>query len=578
MLTKNLFILGAVCLLLCACQSDKNIDQSSLDQVVVGLEKEPQRLNPLLYQFPEANIIMEHMYLSLCDFDPISGEWVPVLATEIPVTQTSKNDAGETEKTMKVEILPEAVWKDGSPVTGHDYEFTMKLTKLAGINSPGWTGLTQELSSVSIEEGDPKGFVITTKGEYFLTSDGLLSAEILPKHIYDREGLLDSYSYEDLGSMSIAAMEKDSVLVRIAKEFSSAKFARETIIDGAGPYALRQWEPGQYIVLERKNNWWGGVYPDRSLLLANPERIVYQFISDPTVAITQLKSGQLDVISLAKSPGQVYLDLQEDETVSTAYNFLNPQLPRIYFLLLNNQDARLSDVNVRRALAHSMDIDRLINQQEKGFGQRIVGPLSPIQPGYLNTITAPEYNIDLAKNILSDGGWIDQDGDGILEKDGQELNLRFFITGSPLSTTISTLLKENALEAGINIELITKPGRTSRQENIIPGDFELTAQSITPEGRADLFLRFHSDAIGVNGQNWGGYVDSEVDELIETIRYTDDEDVRLKAYHEVQREIAEDQPVIFLYAPIEKLVISKKFKPVVSSKRPGFFVNAFKPS
>ena len=66
--------------------------------------------------------------------------------------------------------------------------------------------------------------------------------------------------------------------------------------------------------------------------------------------------------------------------------------------------------------------------------------------------------------------------------------------------------------------------------------------------------------------------------MLETIRYTNDEEERIEAYHAVQQEIAEDQPVIFLYAPLEKLVVSKDFEPVISSKRPGFFVNAFKPS
>ena len=188
------------------------------------------------------------------------------------------------------------------------------------------------------------------------------------------------------------------------------------------------------------------------------------------------------------------------------------------------------------------------------------------------------YNIDLARELLVKGGWRDIDGDGIVEKDGQELNLRFFITGSSLSTVISTLLKESALEAGINIELITKSGAASRQENIIPGDFEITAQALTGEGRTDLYPRFHSDQIGVRGYNWAGYSDAEVDELLETIQYTDDEEERTKAYRDVQEEIAEDQVVIFLYAPLEKLVISKEFQPVISSKRPGFFVNAFKPS
>ena len=578
MLTRCLLALSAVFIVLSACQTEKATDHTSLDQVVVRLQKEPQRLNPLLYLLPEASMVMEHMYLSLCDYDPISGEWVPVLATEMPVIRTEVNVDGDTEKVIEIEILPEAIWVDGSPVTAHDFVFTMKLTRLTGINAPAWKQLTQELKSIDIDESNPKKFTVTTIGDYFLTVDGLLTAEIVPSYIYDQEGKLADYTYKQLYNMDDDAMDADSTLTDVAREFSSAKYSRESIIEGAGPYMLKQWEPGQFIVLERKENWWGDQFPDRTLLAANPDRIIYQIISDATVAITQLKSGEIDVISLARVPSQSYLDLQQDSSIAAQYSFHTPQLPRIYYLLLNNQDPRLADLNVRKALAHSMDVDRIINQQEKGLGYKIAGPLGPGQLGYINSIASPDYDVDLARELLVDGGWKDIDGDGIVEKDGQELNLRFFITGSPLSTVISTLLKESALEAGINVELITKPGAASRQENVIPGDFEITAQVITGEGRTDLYQYFHSDQIGVGGRNWAGYSDEAVDELLETIQYTDDEEERTTAYHALQREIAEDQAVIFLYAPLEKLVVSKKFQPVISSKRPGFFVNAFKPS
>jgi len=571
----------AVCFLLCACRSDERTVQTSLDEVVVRLLKEPQRLNPMLYTLPEAGIVMEHMYLSLCDFDPVSGDWVPVLATKVPEIKTSKNEDGETEKTMEIEILPEAVWSDGSPITAHDIEFTMKLTRLAGNSSPRWAAwkqLTGELKEIFIDENNPKKFQLTTIGDFFLTTDGLLSAEIVPSHIYDSGGKLKNYSYQDLKNMEDGHVEGDSTLAAVAREFSSAKYSRELIIEGAGPYKIKQWEPGQFIVLKRKENWWGSAYPNRTLLAAYPERIIYQFIADHTVAITQLKSGDIDVISLARVSNNTYLDLQQDSIISSMYDFHTPKLPRVYYLLLNNQDPRLADIHVRKALAHCIDIDRIINQQEKGLGQKIAGPISPGQTGYMSSIPSPEYNLDLAKSLLVDGGWKDLDGDGIVEKDGRELNLRFFITGSSLSTVISSLLKESAREAGINIELITKPTRATRQENLVPGNFEISAQVITSEGKTDLYRQFHSDQIGANGYNWGGYSDAGVDQLIEKIRYTDDEQERLRAYHDVQREIAKDQPVIFLYAPFEKLVVSKDFVPVVSSKRPGFFVNAFKPS
>ena len=114
------------------------------------------------------------------------------------------------------------------------------------------------------------------------------------------------------------------------------------------------------------------------------------------MALTQLKSGDIDVVSLARVPSQTYLDLQQDSTISAEFSFHTPQLPQIYYLLLNNQDPRLADINVRKALAHSMDIDRIITQEEKGLGEKIAGPIAPGQTGYLNSIPSPAYDLDLS--------------------------------------------------------------------------------------------------------------------------------------------------------------------------------------
>ncbi len=575
MLVRNILLVYTALLFVVSCSSDQLTSTESLDQIIVHLEKEPQRLNPILQTISEERIVTEHMFLSLCDYDPISGEWVPVLTTEMPKSIKSKNERGGSITTVEVEIVPEAVWADGSPVTAHDFEMTMKMALLPRVNSPSWKAVIGDLAEIRISTEDPKVFSIVVTENHFKIIDALLTAEILPKHIYDSYSVLDQYTYQEIKSIATENLDSESSLIDLAKEFGSAKFSRDPIIEGVGAYRLKQWQTGQFIVLERQENWWGDKYPSRTLLAANAKRIIYQIISDPTVALTQLRSNQIDVMSLASLSSQVFLDLKQDSEMTSDYRFYNPQLPRIYYVLMNNQGEHLSDVNVRKALAHCMDVDRLIDQQEKGLGDRLSGPFSPLQPGYLSTLKPIQHDINQAKSLLSKSGWEDEDGDGIRERDGKKLNLRFFITGSALSTAISTLLKEEALKAGFNIELITKSSRASRQENLIPGDFELSAQAITSEGKTDPYLRFHTSAMGANGLNWGGYSNAKVDELLETIRFTEEDGERMKAYREFQQQIYEDQPMIFLYAPVEKFVVSSKYDPVISSKRPGFFVNAF---
>ena len=562
-----------------SCEPETSVPESSIDRIVVHINKEPQRLNPIFTESSEERIVTEHMFLSLCDYDPVSGRLAPVLIKTLPTTERSVNEQGETIVKITAEILPDAIWANNSPITGHDVAFTLKMANLPSVSTPMWKNLQNDVIDIDVSESNHKIFSITFSGDYFLSQDGVLTAEILPRHKYDPEGILKEYTYSSLKTDE-EAINVDSTLASLGKMFSSAQYSRDTIIEGAAAYRLDKWQSGQFIVLNKVDNWWGDNYPERTLLHAYPDQIVYQIVTDPTVAITQLKGGQLDVLSLSGSATQAYMDLQEDPSIAGDNIFLTPELTRIYYILLNNQDVRLSDVRVRRALAHLMDVQRLINQQELGLGTVVNSAIHPNQMGYYDGLNMVTYNVDQAIALLKESGWIDQDGDGIREKIignvNEELNLRFFISGSSLSTSISTLLKESALKAGINIELVTKSGRASRQENIIPGNYELTAQAMTSEGRKDPYSMFHTDAMGANGQNWSGYSNAIVDDLIETIRFTTDEAKRMQAYEDFQKIIEKDQPLIFLYAPVEKLVIANKFDPLISSKRPGFFVNSFR--
>ncbi len=574
-----LLLLCSILFLIYSCQSDNTQEEtSSLDRVVIHIDTEPQRLNPILGVSGYETMVTEHMFLSLADFDPVTGAFVPVLLTDIPEKQLSTGEDGQAIMTFDLEILSDAVWADGSPIDGYDFATTMKLILMPNI-ATSWRSILPGIISIDINESDPKKFSVSLASDYFQAMEGLLTAEIYPQHVYDPSDVLGAYSYADFKSQDLESLvSSDEGLKSLGEQFSSVDFSRTAIIEGAGPYTLNTWETGQFIVLKRKENWWGDQY-DRKLLKANPAQIVYQIISDETVAATQLRSGDFDFMSLSKAASQVYEDLKADPAVSSQYEFYTPSLPRIYFIMMNNQDPRLADVNVRKALASVMDVDRLIKQYEGGYGQRVNSPVHPNSADNNKDIPMVEYDVDRANTLLSESGWIDKDGDGIREKAvngvNQELNLRFFISGSGLSESISNILKDGASQVGINVEIITKGGRASRAENIIPGDYEFTAQAITSEGRWDPHGSWHSTMTGTNGRNWSGYVSDRADALITTIRTTTDEVERQKAYNQLQELMAADQPMILLYAPVERFAISRRLDPLVSSKRPGFFVNAF---
>src|SRR5262245_28733669 len=106
---------------------------------------------------------------------------------------------------------------------------------------------------------------------------------IIPKHVFDPEGLLDGLTYKDMIS---SKARNDAKAKRFAEAFAKNPADRKPI--GTGPYKFDRWDTGKEIVVVRNEDYWGAK--------PNLDRIVYRMIIDRTAALTALKGGDVDFI------------------------------------------------------------------------------------------------------------------------------------------------------------------------------------------------------------------------------------------------------------------------------------------
>lgn len=570
----KLFILTAL-LSLYACKTNHD---PSLDKIVIRLEDEPESLNPMLGLSSASREVYEYIFLSLCDFEPSNTELVPVLLKELPKVIIRENG----DIAYEMEILPDAVWQDGKDITANDFVFTLKMAYNPRITSASWKQILSDIKDVEIDSQNLKKFSVLTSGEYFLNYEAIVTLELFPQHIYDRDRVLSKYDLASLGNQTVldSLLVSDSSFVALGERFSSVEYGKN-IVSGSGPYALKAWESGQFLILEKIENYWGEKYPNRVSLNAFPKQIIFQIVKDPNTALTLLKNDEIDYMDMTKIPYIAYNELKSDSIYSKKLEFHNPALYRYYYISLNNEDIRLRDKNVRQALCSIIDVDRLIAQVEGGYGQRILSVIHPKKPGTNLSLVPIQVDKQKAIKLLEDSNWKDSDKDGVRDKliDGKKvsLSLRFFITGSDLSQSISAIFKESAKEIGVNIEVITKDFQATRVENLSTGDFEISTAAISPtEVRDDPFNSWHSSSIGKGGQNFSRYNNPEADSLMETIRSTKNETERSSAYLRLQEVMYYDYPVIFLYSPTLRIALDAEFIPIITTKRPGYLANAFK--
>ena len=227
-----------------------------------------------------------------------------------------------------------------------------------------------------------------------------------------------------------------------------------------------------------------------------------------------------------------------------------------------------------------MDVDNIIQNLENGMGVRSTGPVHPIKKTFNKDNQPIKFDTDAAKKLLESSGWKDSDGDGIIDKiiNGKKtsLQLEVLISGQELGKKLAIMLQESAKKVGIDIKITEKDFKLIRAENLKTRKYQLVPAVLSQDIIAwDDLSKWLSENDTPDGSNDMSYRDPETDRLIANIITTKNENERVALYKKIQEQIYNNQPAIFLYAPEEKIVISKKWNSSSTAKRPGYMANTF---
>ncbi len=277
-----------------------------------------------------------------------------------------------------------------------------------------------------------------------------------------------------------------------------------------------------------------------------------------------------------------FLDLKNNDFVKSRFSFYTPPNFAYSYVGINMRKPILEDVRVRRALAHIVNVDKIIEVIEYGEGERVVGPISKMKSKYYNWDIVPyEYNPDKARELLKEAGAVDTDGDGVLEiKVGSVYQpLKFSIKYNAENQNrakISQMIKEEARKVGIQIDILPREWSVFLKE-LKSHDFDLYVGAwISTPLSEDHKQIWHTSSYN-GGSNYVGFGNETSDKIIEEIRRELDESKRAILHKRLQEIIHEQVPYIFLYSPRNKLVIHKRFVDViVSAMRPGFWAGSFR--
>ncbi len=552
------------------------------NEIVVHQLSDPDMLNPINNSGASSTAIMSNIFQRLMYIDHKTLELTPVLAAAKPTVEMVSDSVNGDRMHITYTLKPDAVWDDGSAVTANDVEFTIKAALNPKVDNMQKKSYLLNIKDFIKYDDDPLKFTFVT--DVYIRAEYTTAAElpIVPEYVYDANGLMKEFTIKQLAEEAETLAENPKI-IEFAKDINSEKWQRQKgFISGSGAYAFEEWKTGQYIVLKKKENWWGHKYEGTtSYFDAHMNKITYQIINDQTAAITALKAENLDAMYGIKSKD--FHELPESPAFTENFNGEAAPYLAYSYLGINTKIPQLENKLTRQALAHLVDVDRVIEKVGYGYGERIVGTVHTTNKKFYNyDIEMYQLNLEKAKELLAQAGWGDSDGDGILDmetEDGELIDFRItfsYNSGNDERKAVALMFKEEARKVGIEVEIEPQEW-TIYIENTKDHNFDMYYGAwIMEHAPDDPNQLFHTESAN-GGSNYPSFGNEYSDSLIDAIGITIDEAKRKELWYELQEVMHNEVPYIFLSAPKNKIAIHKRFENAYTSAMyPGFWEAGFK--
>ena len=355
---------------------------------------------------------------------------------------------------------------------------------------------------------------------------------------YDQYSFIDSISAVDDYTIKITTKEPYGPTIstladiRFACMVSPAADNLDAEPVGTGPFKVVSYEPDVSLTLERNENYWNG-------LVKSDGAIVY-YITEPETRALMLEGDEVDIAWAI--PAQWYETIEDN----SATKVVSKDTMRTYFMFVNTAKPPLDKVEVRQAISYAIDRQEIVDSALEGVaGTAAKGFWPSNYPWSANDdLAGYSYDPDKAKELLEDAG-LTWSGDAWLyEGEPFELSIITY-TSRPANKPSAEIIASQLERIGIKTKVETLESAALRSA-MSEGTYDLClyAYGVATNGDPDYFVTQQFLSTGTEA----GYTRySGIDDLIEAGRTTLDQEDREEIYTDIQEQVLEDSPEIYLF-------------------------------
>jgi peptide/nickel transport system substrate-binding protein len=495
-------------------------------RLVSAERTEPKTLNPIFANDAPSKNLIQRMMADLVHINRHSQKTEPALAKSIRVSPDGLR--------YDVELRQGLQFSDGYAFDADDVIFTFQVVLDESVNSPQRGLWIYDGKPVKVKKLSPYRVLFELPRVNAVGDRMFDSVPILPRHLLEKP-YRDGKLKETWGVRTPAGQ-----------------------IAGLGPFRLKEFVPGQRVVLERNPYYWKKDATGNRLPYVN--ELVYTFAASEDMQVMRFQSGESDVISrIAPKDASVL----ERDAARRAFAIQDAGPGFEYSLLFFNLNdtapprAPWRKSGFRRAVAVSIDRPAIIKLVYGGHGTPLATPVAAGNKLWINSKLPPlTRNVEAARKLFSAEGFRWAPDGSLLDDSGQRVQFTILASsGNPERVQMATLIQADLKQVGISVDVVPMEFRSlvTRVNEARQFDVALMAlASADADPNVDINLwqsQGNQHAWNPLQQKPATAWEAEIDGLMQKVLVTRKYEER-KALFDRMQQIAMDQmPVIPLVSP-----------------------------
>lgn len=370
--------------------------------------QEPDNLNPMYTNMWFSTITQQFWNCDPWIWDE-ENEPRSVLLAEMPSLENG--GISEDGTTITLNLRDDIVWSDGEPITSEDFLFTYEMF----TNPANTVASTYPYDLLAGMEAPDERTVVLSFEEPFVPWMAAFGTEIIPAHVlrpvFEAEGSLDTAEWNEAPTV------------------------------GCGPYVFAEWESGSFMRFVRNDN-----YYDEA---AKIDEIFLRFVPDDASQIAALRTGEGDLGTFFSYSDMPTLEEAGVQIIMAPSGYNEGW----YFYFGEEAHPAISDVRVRQAIALCFDRFSLVNDLLLGKTE-VAASFWHNTPFQDPDLEPWPYDPERGNTLLDEAGWVDSNGDGVRDKDGEELILVHGTTTREVRANTQAVAQQQLAECGIQLDII----------------------------------------------------------------------------------------------------------------------------